>query len=101
MATPEMIGRSRRKELAVAARTAVLMKTHAKRTLVKSEPELRELVDADPELAGGGIGVSFSEKGFGTQVTLSAPPESGVDTADLERILDDLAEPQKRPFSAG
>jgi hypothetical protein len=64
------------------------------RTLMKSEPELAELV-ATVE----GIEVTMAEKGFGTRVRLRAPAESGLREADLEAFLDQLAEPQRRPFS--
>ena len=63
------------------------------RTLMKSEPELAELV---AELEG--MEVSMIEKGFGTRIKISAAVDSGLERADLERALDRLAEPQKRPF---
>lgn len=71
------------------------------RTLVKSEPELAELVAADPRLGDDAIGVTPSEKGFGTRVAISAAAGSGLGQGDLEQLLDQLAEPQKRPFSGG
>jgi hypothetical protein len=64
------------------------------RTLMKSEPELAELV-ASVE----GVEVTMAEKGFGTRVQLRAGEESGLVEADLEAVLDQLAEPQRRPFS--
>lgn len=64
------------------------------RTLMKSEPELAELV-ASVE----GVEVTMAEKGFGTRVRLRADEESGLVEADLEAVLDQLAEPQRRPFS--
>ena len=64
------------------------------RTLMKSEPELAELV-AGVE----GVEVSMAEKGFGTRVELRAGEQSGLVEADLERILDGLAEPRKQPFA--
>jgi hypothetical protein len=64
------------------------------RTLMKSEPELAELV-ATVE----GVEVTMAEKGFGTRVELRAGAESGLAKTDLERILDDLAEPRKQPFA--
>jgi hypothetical protein len=64
------------------------------RTLMKSEPELAELV-AEVE----GVEVTMAEKGFGTRVELRAGTESGLAETDLERILDDLAEPRKKPFA--
>jgi hypothetical protein len=65
----------------------------ASRTLMKSEPELAELV-AEVE----GIEVTMAEKGFGTRVELRAVEGSGLAEADLERLLDRFAEPQKQPF---
>jgi hypothetical protein len=65
------------------------------RTLMKSEPELAELV-ASVE----GVEVTMAEKGFGTRVAVRASHDSGLLEADLERILDRLAEPQKQPFSS-
>ncbi|HEY0319041.1 MAG TPA: hypothetical protein VGC49_12220 [Solirubrobacterales bacterium] len=64
------------------------------RTLMKSEPELAELVEAV-----AGVEVTMAEKGFGTRVALRAAEESGLAEADLEAVLDRLAEPQRRPFS--
>jgi hypothetical protein len=64
------------------------------RTLMKSEPELAELVESVE-----GLQVTMAEKGFGTRVELRATPESGLAEADLEAVLDRLAEPQRRPFS--
>jgi hypothetical protein len=65
------------------------------RTLVKSAPELAELVS---EVEG--VEVTMAEKGFGTRVELRAAEHSGLAEADLERILDELAEPRKQPFGA-
>lgn len=65
------------------------------RTLMKSEPELAELVSSVE-----GVEVTMAEKGFGTHVAVRAAADSGLVEADLERILDRLAEPQKQPFSA-
>lgn len=64
------------------------------RTLMKSEPELAELVESV-----AGVEVTMAEKGFGTRVELRAAEESGLGAADLEAVLDRLAEPQRRPFS--
>ncbi len=61
---------------------------------MKSEPELAELV-ATVE----GLEVSMAEKGFGTRVQIRAEEGSGLVAADLEAVLDRLAEPQRRPFS--
>jgi hypothetical protein len=66
----------------------------AARTLMKSEPELSELVAAVE-----GIEVTMAEKGFGTRVALRVGEDSGLAKADLERILDGLAEPRKQPFA--
>jgi len=64
------------------------------RTLVKSEPELAELVESID-----GVEVSMVEKGFGTRVEIRAAPDSGLGEADLERLMNELAEPRKQPFS--
>jgi hypothetical protein len=64
------------------------------RTLMKSEPELAELIAAVE-----GIEVTMAEKGFGTRVELRAGDDSGFDEVDLEQILDGLAEPRKQPFA--
>ena len=61
---------------------------------MKSEPELAELI-AEVE----GVEVAMAEKGFGTRVELRAAEGSGLVEADLEAVLDQLAEPQRRPFS--
>jgi hypothetical protein len=66
----------------------------ASRTLMKSEPELAELI-ATVE----GLEVTMAEKGFGTRVQIRAEEGSGFAEADLEAVLDRLAEPQRRPFS--
>jgi hypothetical protein len=64
------------------------------RTLMKSEPELAELIEAVE-----GLEVRMAEKGFGTRVAIRAAEDSGLVEADLEAVLDRLAEPQRRPFS--
>lgn len=64
------------------------------RTLMKSRPELAELVESVE-----GVEVTMAEKGFGTRVELRADERSGLAEADLEAVLDRLAEPQRRPFS--
>ena len=61
---------------------------------MKSEPELAELIR---EVEG--VEVTMAEKGFGTRVAIRAGAESGLAEADLEGVLDRLAEPQRRPFS--
>ena len=60
---------------------------------MKSEPELAELV-ATVE----GVEVTMAEKGFGTRVAIRVAEDSGLGEADLERLLDELAQPQKQPF---
>lgn len=65
------------------------------RTLMKSEPELTELI-----CGLEGLEVTMAEKGFGTRVAVRAAEDSGLQEADLERILDRLAEPQKQPFTS-
>ena len=64
------------------------------RTLMKSQPELAELIQ---EVEG--LEVRMAEKGFGTRVELRASEASGLAESDLEAVLDRLAEPQRRPFS--
>lgn len=61
---------------------------------MKSEPELAGLVG---EVEG--LEVKMAEKGFGTRVEIRAGEDSGLGEADLEAILDRLAEPRRRPFS--
>lgn len=60
---------------------------------MKSQPELAQLVESVD-----GVEVAMAEKGFGTRVEIRAPADSGLEIADLERILDGLAEPQRKPF---
>lgn len=67
----------------------------ASRTLMKSEPELADLV---AELDG--VEITMAEKGFGTRVAIRAGHGTGLSEADLERLLDHLAEPQKQPFGS-
>jgi hypothetical protein len=67
----------------------------ASRTVMKSLPELAELVE---EVEG--VEVTMAEKGFGTRVEVRAAEDSGLCAADLERVLDDLAEPSKQPFGS-
>jgi len=67
----------------------------ASRTLMKSEPELAEILDAVE-----GVEVTMAEKGFGTRVKVRADESTGLEVADLEAFLDRLAEPQRRPFSS-
>ncbi|MDQ3728840.1 MAG: hypothetical protein M3355_04565 [Actinomycetota bacterium] len=114
------------------------METKAKRTLVKSAPELWELADDHPRLEswmGGIVGsrapveieitervpgrrlgwrsvapasearmqVALRDSGFGTAVEITATNQStGPVTSDaLERLLDELGTPDRRPFSKG
>ncbi|HEV2791211.1 MAG TPA: hypothetical protein VGV69_07935 [Solirubrobacterales bacterium] len=63
------------------------------RTLMKSQPELAELIETVE-----GLEVRMAEKGFGTRVEIRAAEETGLAEADLEAVLDRLAEPQRRPF---
>jgi hypothetical protein len=65
----------------------------ASRTLMKSEPELEELLRAVE-----GVEVTMAEKGFGTRVEIRADEATGLGVDDLERFLDQLVEPQKQPF---
>jgi hypothetical protein len=65
------------------------------RTLMKSEPELAELLETVE-----GIEVTMAEKGFGTRVEVRAEDGAGFSEADLESFLDRLAEPQKQPFGS-
>jgi hypothetical protein len=43
--------------------------------------------------------VTMAEKGFGTRVEIRAGEDAGLSEADLEQVLDRLAEPQRQPFS--
>ena len=61
---------------------------------MKSEPELAALV---AELEG--LEVTMAEKGFGTRVEIRAAEAAGLSEADLEQVLDRMAEPQRKPFS--
>jgi hypothetical protein len=101
------------------------MESKAKRTLVKSAPELWELAD-DPArmqawiagLTGSGapgtvevverepgearIAIELAESGFGTAVNITAEhnrPDPGEAIAALEGLLDELGSPERRPFA--
>jgi len=108
------------------------MEIKTTRTLVKSAPELWELLDDEPQLRiwsarlckGSGdfeilerepgrvlvwrvdsawsaiAEVSLSEKGFGTRVGITVESEEQVPEELLDEVLDELAEPQRRPFTA-
>ena len=114
------------------------MEIKAKRTLVKSAPELWELADDLARLEawmGGVVGsdtpvsvevtaripeqflawrssiaaggaqmrVNLAESGFGTAVEITARHHGVSPEASdaLERLLDELGSPDRRPFSAG
>jgi len=101
------------------------------RTLVKSPPELWELVD-DPELmrrwsaklfgaaantevdvvehepesrlawessGPGRVELALAEKGWGTNVEIRIEGSNGDAAEALEDLLEELASPQKRPFT--
>jgi hypothetical protein len=107
------------------------MKIIATRTLMKSAPELWELLDDEPQLRHWSarlcdgdsdsavevtarepgrlliwrcdsvkVKVKLAEKGFGTQVAIAAKAQEGLKKSQLDEVLDELAEPQRRPFSA-
>ena len=117
------------------------MKSQAKRTLVKSPPELWELADdvarmeewtsgivlsqaplpieitrrqPERELAWRSrpngedgqarVTIELLESGFGTSVSITAyhsgPDPTAADAA-LERVLDELGSPERRPFARG
>ncbi|HWW67705.1 MAG TPA: hypothetical protein VNY83_06940 [Solirubrobacterales bacterium] len=65
---------------------------------MKSEPELAELLAAQEQLRE--LEVTMAEKGFGTRVEIRAAEDSGLGEADLERLLDELSQPQKKPFGS-
>jgi hypothetical protein len=67
----------------------------ASRTLMKSEPELAELLSTVE-----GVEVTMAGKGFGTRVAIRADEGTGLEMADLEAFLDRLAEPQRQPFGS-
>jgi hypothetical protein len=67
----------------------------ASRTLMKSEPELAEVLRAIE-----GVEVSMAPKGFGTRVQIRASESTGLEESDLERFLDELATPSRQPFGS-
>ncbi len=104
------------------------MKITATRTLMKSAPELWELLDDEPQLRHWSericdddgaievvardpgrllawrcdrlkVKVKLEEKGFGTKVAIAAKADGRLKEALLDQVLDELAEPQRRPFS--
>jgi hypothetical protein len=46
------------------------------------------------------VKVKLEEKGFGTKVSIAAKAADHLWQDALEDVLEDLAEPQRRPFSA-
>jgi hypothetical protein len=113
------------------------MESKAKRTLVKSAPELWQLADDPARMQswmGGLVGVAqpiavevtdrrperilawrsaepgadariaieLAESGFGTAVRITAQhsrPDPGEAIVALERLLDELGSPERRPFA--
>ncbi len=109
------------------------MSCTARRTLVKSAPELWELADdlermeswlgdvagvpvarvevtqREPEqrlawqASGVAIALELAEGTFGTSVKVTAsrktPESAGESEAPLERLLDELGSPERRPFT--
>jgi hypothetical protein len=106
----------------------------ASRTLVKSQPELWELIDQPDRMQGlmsgllghatevsvderdpesrlrwkadgeeAWIRVQLAEKGWGTHVEVSASKAKESISLEgwLDAVLEELATPEKRPFSAG
>jgi hypothetical protein len=106
----------------------------AERTLVKSSPELWELLDQEERMQGlmssllghaaevkvfrrepetrlgweardgfrkARIEVELAEKGWGTNVSVSAEAKKDPTRLDdwLEAVMDELSTPEKRPFS--
>ncbi len=84
--------------------------------LVGSAPPVDvEITDRDPERvlawrsngASGSharIAIELAERGFGTSVTITAQhtrPDACDADAALERLLDELSSPERRPFSRG
>jgi hypothetical protein len=108
------------------------MKIKVSRTLMKSAPELWELLDDElalrhwsaqvcgndgpVEVIGRDAGrmlawrsdgnqpiaikVSLEEKGFGTKVEIKVKSDARLKDGVLDEVLDQLAEPQRRPFTA-
>lgn len=50
-------------------------------------------------LQSSDVSVSITKKGFGTRVMITAATGSGLGPAELEELLDELARPQRRPYS--
>ena len=87
-------GCGRNQAAAVEAATMI----EVSRTLVKSEPELAELIAMGEQLDQ--LEVRMAGKGFGTRVQIRAAEDLGLSEADLERLLDQLAQPHKQPFGS-
>jgi hypothetical protein len=84
--------------------------------LVGSTPPLDvEVTDRDPQRVlawrangasgdHGRIAIELAASGFGTSVTITAQhtrPDASEAIAALERLLDELSSPERRPFSRG
>ena len=81
--------------------------------LVGAEPPLAvEVTGRDPErslawratshdVGDAAIALELAESGFGTAVSITAraPSDAGAADAALERLLDELGSPERRPFS--
>jgi uncharacterized protein YndB with AHSA1/START domain len=50
---------------------------------------------------GAAIELSMAEKGWGTNVSIRAEGEGEQARTVLERLLDELSSPQRRPFARG
>jgi uncharacterized protein YndB with AHSA1/START domain len=48
---------------------------------------------------GAGIELALAEKGWGTNVSIRAEGDGDATRAVLERLLDELSSPQRRPFT--
>jgi hypothetical protein len=48
---------------------------------------------------GAGIELTLAEKGWGTNVSIRADGDGDATRAVLERLLDELSSPQRRPFT--
>jgi hypothetical protein len=111
------------------ARKNATVVASAQRTLVKSAPEIWQLVESEelarawlaeltgtdgtvevvaraPERAltwragestGARLEFALDEKGFGTQVSIASDADDSGDV--LDRVMDQLAEPERRPFA--
>jgi hypothetical protein len=89
------------------------------RTLVKSQPELWQLLDQPERMQGlerdpekrlawegavadeaGSIEIALEKKGWGTQVQIHADVSPAWDGIEewLSAVFEELAEPERRPF---